>query len=329
MGTWRFILSLLVVWSHLGGQVAGLNPGVVAVVMFYMISGYVMSALISTYYALPQRWPAFVLDRLLRLMPQYIFYLILSLIIWWTLRPSSYFLSAEPDAAALLANLAVVPLNFYMFSGVDRFTLIPPAWSLGLEWQFYLLAPILIRWPRVAVAAAAGSVAVQICAWVNVINTDWYGYRLLPGTLCFFLWGMALRHCEVRGLLQRPPVRRSVLLLPAGLSTVAFLSLGATPYLTLPYTREVLVGWGVGSTVLFFLIRSNEARVSALLGSLSYGVFLSHFLILFIQSSTKLGFLSGKIDFTVILLFSIAMSIVSFYAIEKPTFRFRRRKKSV
>lgn len=79
MGTLRFFLALLVLYSHAGGRIQQLNPGVTAVVVFYIISGYVMTALMRRYYCPSPAGPTlpstahFYLDRLLRLYPQYLF----------------------------------------------------------------------------------------------------------------------------------------------------------------------------------------------------------------------------------------------------------------
>mgnify|MGYP003343567634 FL=1 len=55
MGYLRLILALLVLLSHAGWRVAGLNPGVTAVIGFYLISGYVMAGLVRSHYNTPQR----------------------------------------------------------------------------------------------------------------------------------------------------------------------------------------------------------------------------------------------------------------------------------
>ena len=55
MGILRFILAILVLLSHTGVSLLGLNPGVMAVIVFYAISGYVMAALIKRHYAAPRR----------------------------------------------------------------------------------------------------------------------------------------------------------------------------------------------------------------------------------------------------------------------------------
>ena len=50
MGTYRFILALLVLISHAGVSIGDYNPGVMAVISFYLLSGYVMTILINKYY---------------------------------------------------------------------------------------------------------------------------------------------------------------------------------------------------------------------------------------------------------------------------------------
>jgi peptidoglycan/LPS O-acetylase OafA/YrhL len=47
VGTLRFVLAIVVALSHTGTVFLGYNTGVVAVVSFFMISGYVMALLIE------------------------------------------------------------------------------------------------------------------------------------------------------------------------------------------------------------------------------------------------------------------------------------------
>ena len=143
LGTFRLVLALMVVLSHAGVRLAGLNPGVIAVIGFYLISGYVMAGLIRRHYRQPAQAGAFYLDRAVRLLPQYFFYISLTLAWYFYSRTQTLFLSHPPTAGDLLNNLLIVPLNLYMFNGSDQFALIPPAWSLGAEVQFYLIAPSL------------------------------------------------------------------------------------------------------------------------------------------------------------------------------------------
>jgi peptidoglycan/LPS O-acetylase OafA/YrhL len=80
MGLLRLFLAMLVVISHTGNTLYGYNIGVVAVISFFILSGYVMSMLIEKYYKQPSLIPTFYLDRITRLFPQYVFYIIFATI---------------------------------------------------------------------------------------------------------------------------------------------------------------------------------------------------------------------------------------------------------
>ncbi|MFC1836525.1 hypothetical protein ACFL2Q_17675 [Thermodesulfobacteriota bacterium] len=62
-GTYRLLLAVLVALSHMEVQVWGCNPGICAVVNFYIISGFVMTALICTHYAQCGDVKLFYFDR--------------------------------------------------------------------------------------------------------------------------------------------------------------------------------------------------------------------------------------------------------------------------
>lgn len=47
MGAYRLLLALLVALSHMGVKFWGVNLGVVAVISFFIISGFVMTSLIE------------------------------------------------------------------------------------------------------------------------------------------------------------------------------------------------------------------------------------------------------------------------------------------
>jgi peptidoglycan/LPS O-acetylase OafA/YrhL len=155
MGTLRFILALLVMLSHTGLTVGGLNPGVASVVVFYAISGYVMSALVAKHFSQPGQARYFYIDRLARIYPQYLFYAAAAAVWFFTIGHATPFLQHSPTATDWVNNLLIVPLNFFMFNAADQFSLVPPAWSLGAEVLFYALAPWLWRYWRFAMLLAA------------------------------------------------------------------------------------------------------------------------------------------------------------------------------
>ena len=97
LGKLRLLLALLVVNSHISvgyflslgwnpGTIGNYNSGVVAVVVFFAISGFVMSALWKKHYEGSREVnpvklvKVFYLDRLSRLFPQFILYFVVTLL---------------------------------------------------------------------------------------------------------------------------------------------------------------------------------------------------------------------------------------------------------
>lgn len=314
LGTFRLLLALLVAMSHADFRIAGLNPGVFAVVCFYLISGYVMTGLLRSHYAGWRDIPAFYADRGLRLLPQY-FALVLLTLIWfyWT-QKNTAFLQHSPSSMELLANFLVVPLNYFMFNHTDQFTLIPPAWSLGAEIQFYLLMPFILllrtRW-----LVIVGSLTVfAVAAW-GMIHTDYYGYRLLPGVLIFFMLGSLLYD-------YRAQIVQSKTVCIGALLTVMIggLVLWLSGHLQLPYNRETLLGATIGIPALYFFGRLPQTDWDNRLGDLSYGVFLNHF---FLQWSL-VGVPHDVSGWLLYLGTSLALSFITQRWIEKPILKWRK-----
>ena len=74
LGISRLLLAIAVALSHIDVRLWELNPGVVAVVSFYMISGYVMTGLLRRHFSHVEQVPTFYLDRFFRLFSQYFFF---------------------------------------------------------------------------------------------------------------------------------------------------------------------------------------------------------------------------------------------------------------
>lgn len=324
MGTLRFLLALLVLFSHAGGRILGFNPGVVAVVVFYIISGYVMSALMARHFSGRAQWGLagrFYIDRVLRLYPQYLFYA-LAVAGWlYTMGHPTPFLNPPARIQDWFNNLFIVPLNFFMFNAADRFTLVPPAWSLGAEVLFYLALPWLFSYPRWAATLALASFGVQTLAWHGVLNSDWWGYRLLPGVLWLFLCGMALNRWQH----SRPWLAGVLAASAPWLGGTAWVYLSANGLLSEPYHREVLLGVSIGVPLVYLLTLRNSASTlwwDAWLGNLSYGIFLNHFLFIWalgLESPATLW------QWMSLLGVCILSSFVTYVALERPVLYWRRR----
>ncbi|WP_322615313.1 acyltransferase [Pseudomonas sp. BIC9C] len=311
MGAYRLLLAVLVAVSHMGKTFMGLNPGVIAVISFLIISGFVMTSLIERNYKAPEKVGLFYLDRALRLYPQFLFYFVVSCAVIYFLLPGTP-QAAELTLRNIAASLAIVPLGFYMFGAAGSWIL-PPAWSLGLEMCFYLVIPLLIIYRARGVAFAL-SVVVFMAACLGFINTDLYGYRLLPGVLFMFLCGSYLYKAQPKGL--------AIAAGTAVVATLMFAAIMAGLIERRPFNAEVTAGIALGVPAVYLLTKLKFHRVDEFLGNISYGVFLNHFVVMYFLRAFWPVAYDGHIVATVLAL-SFLLSGVSYYCVERPALKLR------
>jgi peptidoglycan/LPS O-acetylase OafA/YrhL len=284
-GTLRLCLAVVVMYSHLGVMVAGFNPGVSAVVIFILLAGRVSAHLLR---AFGDRTIVYYAERALRICPAYFCILLLAAGIWKATAVVSPFLPA-PDAFDWASNLLIVPLDFRLGLAGDGsggllrrvvfdphdFTLIPPAWSLGLELQFYALTPLLMA---LSAGKRARFMAASFCVWVlagtGVLDTDTWGYRLAAGTLFVFMAGMEMHAGRYSAL--------------ASIWLAACLMCGAI-YLgyvaARPYNFETSLGLMIGIPLVLGCSRLTHRRFDSFMGGLSYPLFLLHFPLMWLFES--------------------------------------------
>lgn len=317
MGVYRLLLAVLVAVSHMGKTFMGLNPGVVAVISFLIISGFVMTSLIERNYKAPEKIGLFYVDRALRLYPQFLLYFVVVCMVIYFLLPGTP-QWAELTFKNIAASLAIVPLGFYMFGATGSWTL-PPAWSLGLEMCFYLVIPFLIIYRARGVAFAL-SVAIFIPACLGIINTDFYGYRLLPGVLFIFLCGSYLYKPQAKGLA-----------IAAGTSVVTgliFVAIMAGWIERRPFNAEVAAGVALGIPAVHWLTKLKFHRIDEFLGNISYGVFLNHFVVIYVLHGLWPITSFDWHRMVAVLVLSFLLSGVSYYWVERPALKLRHALRS-
>lgn len=316
MGALRLLLAFLVLLSHMGYSGFGYNLGVMAVVVFYLLAGQVVAKLWLNA-PTEQRLHWFMRDRALRILPQYYTSLLVAALLWWGLHPDNYHVSIAPNWTNWLENLTILPLNYYMFNGSDRFTLLAPAWSLAVEIQFYLLVPLLLLNRNILYAALGLSLVVFTLAQLGYLNSDIYGYRLLPGVLFVFLSGALCIYPHAWA--------RHVLLVLWLLCCIYITYLLRQPY-TPSFVLEVAVGFMVGLPLVWWHSQprscprstSRWARLQQRAGLYSYALFLIHFPLLW-WLQPWLG--RGAWAVTLIVVLSLLYAELVYRLIERPLWR--------
>ncbi len=324
MGSLRFLLACVVLLSHLGVRVYGLNPGVTAVVIFYLLAGHVVAGLWGKWCHQPNALVHFYKDRFFRIAPQYAMAMMLSALLWLN-GASSPFISVKPTILDWMSNIFIIPLNYYMYTGQDGFTLIPPAWSLATEVQFYLLAPLLLMSKtRLMLKICFGlSILIFTLAQAQCLSADYFGYRLLPGILFIFLIGVLQE--------QRLKYKNLTEALVALwlLNVYYFFGILMADASYVPFRKEVSLGLMLAMPLLLGLSTHKITSLPVLgrsldknLGALSYGVFLYHFPVMWSLKWEQSGIVSTEMIIVAIL--TVSVSAFGHWCIERPLWkRFR------
>ncbi|EIJ34258.1 acyltransferase family protein [Thiothrix nivea] len=272
-GFWRLFLALTVAVSHMGFALGPYHPGVMAVMGFYLLAGYISAALWQRAcrqadYPTWHYWK----ERFWRLMPQYWgVVLVTALLLPWL--PRNHFLQAPLDFSALWQNLLVFPLAYYPLTGIDHMTLIPPAWSLAVEFHYYLLVPLLGRLPLPVLRGVwAASLGIWLMSFTGLIDPELWGYRYFPGVLFIFLTGhtLCLSHLQQRYFSYESLILLAVLILMLTLYLPYNWGIG--------FQFEVVVGLLIALSLTILLGRLPRNPLDEWLGKPAYLLFLLHFL---------------------------------------------------
>lgn len=141
----RAIAVCIVVLFHF--NVAGFHGGYVGVDIFFVISGYLMTGIIfskldqNSFYIID-----FYLDRVKRIIPALaVLCFCLLAFGWFILLPEQYALLGEHAVASIsfLSNITYWGEAGY-FDTASHSKWLLHTWSLSVEWQFYILYPVII-----------------------------------------------------------------------------------------------------------------------------------------------------------------------------------------
>jgi peptidoglycan/LPS O-acetylase OafA/YrhL len=322
-----------------------LASGSYAVDLFIIISGFVIMHLLNKQ---GEPYLQFIVRRFFRLFPVFIVLFViaipLSQVDLWNLTHASQYLMPE-QIESRAANLASwwehiqwnLPLHLTMLHGTVPGVLIKdapgaflvPAWSISLEWQFYLVAPLAYAWavsakPNRRIGLCALCVGLFLAARY-VLPTVEYG-AALPFHVEFFFLGAGSYFFYQRLAAHQ----RSDIAFPVGCCLALFLfGLSGNAWSLIP------VGLWIASLGLLLEQPSSFSSrlVSPLLtnplvlylGRLSYSLYLSHILVIMVMQYALLIWvpdLSRMVHFGVLLagttVVTIAVSAVLYRYLEVP-----------
>lgn len=340
----RAIAVVLVLWFH--AKLPGIPGGYLGVDIFFVISGFLISgqiydAIAQARFSIVQ----FYARRVLRLAPPLLVVLVAVLVAALSMRVLPVDIRRIADSA--VASALLVP-NWY-FKRSDYFAPLSERdpllhlWSLGVEEQYYLFAPVIIvaigvfaratsfNLYRVGLVLTLGSMMCSLVAAASVVATN-------PTDLFFAtqfrIWELA---CGGAAAL----VPRSGIHIPARIGAIiAFIGLigvALSPLLD-PLVPEVrllnqvsivasstmlLMGGSSARTCLVVRILSNRFVVA--IGLISYSLYLWHWPILSFWRLTHLDPPTIIENVIAGILVPFLLAILTFYCVERPVRNLKSR----
>jgi len=286
-GVLRTVLALLVIAQHLDhvGPVGmgwhSWASGTIAVMVFFCLSGYVITEAAERFYQ--GRPIQFAINRGLRIMPQYLLSLALSvgaiaLVVY--LRPWSIPNSLVGHAGATLLAPDVILLNVFMVLpgiGKDAPTHIPYVWALRAEVIFYAML-MLVIWASIyrrSLAYAGLAVSAALLFVSSLLGVGQEIFQYVPffamGVIAYFAFERRSRAffaalAALFALSVWTCVRVSI---PASFTTTSF---SASQSIFHPVSFMLLVA------AFFVLVNvripSSLAKIDRAIGDLSYPLYL-------------------------------------------------------
>lgn len=309
LGLLRILLAICVLAGHAGplAHLRWLN-GQLAVDLFFVISGFYMQLVLSTRYTkakLGKTWVfQFYKARYFRLLPTYLLWSLIVALAGLVLPTSTpytiwRYVWALPDTAGNLlfkiflcfTNTTIFFQDITMFLAVHngqvhwssnfwksdallyRGLTVPPAWTLGIELSFYLIAPYVLRLrSRWLLIGACLSLAAKVIAVRALHLGDPWTARFFPFELGYFLLGaLAFRYRHsLDGIVPGHIARYCVY--PLVFVFVAVRIPVPLPTLVYPITL---------ASVLPLLFRTTSGlKTDRLIGELSYPFYIFHYFLI-------------------------------------------------
>ena len=338
----RGILALWVLFGHtLASSGLGhdwnfpfniLADGVNAVDLFVIISGFVITYIIDIG---REPYVIYLLRRFIRIYPVYFICIIVSTMLlpleiqvnmqipWPThahktivyIAQKSYEFLPFHLAAHLALVHSMIPDSIMVYSD---YAILGQAWSLSLEWQYYVIAPIvLVALTRNMTTAL---IVVIIFALINSFVTGVQGF--LPRHIPYFAIGIASYY-----ILKQPHRPNWPLLVPVGVAMTYMMT--HQPALAI-WALVFLLTLQANSSGNDVMRQFLESKPLLWLGKISYSIYLSHTIILTLVLTffCKSGITTlGQIDFFIMLLITtllgtLIVSWLLFTFVEAPMIAF-------
>lgn len=311
---------MAVVLYHFG--ISGFGGGFVGVDVFFVISGFLMTGIIVKRISENKfSLIGFYLDRTRRIVPALCaLCAVLIVVCWFFLIPVDFETLGKhvSSSVTFLSNIVYYnEINYFDASAKEKWLL--HTWSLSVEWQFYIIYPIIIlalskslsisSVKKILILLLFASFASSV--YLSNINqaSSFYllhsrAWEMLAGGLVYLYplklssrQSYAIKYIGIIGVFSCILLMSSLMVWPGYLAAFPVIS-----------TVAVLYAFNANSFV-------TDNKISQFIGKISYSIYLWHWPI--VVGFSYFSLVSSIYKFIGVML-SIALGTVSFYIVESP-----------
>lgn len=316
----------LVVLFHF--QIFGFSAGFIGVDIFFVISGYLMTKIIIEQ-LLQNKFSIwrFYLARAIRILPALLVLIaIVGAVGWFLLIPEEYksYGKHAASSATFLSNIIYLRESSDYFSTAAHEKLLLHTWSLSVEWQFYILLPIILL---IIGKIKKNRTILNLAVLVGFVVSFYLSYKISQSnqTAAFYMiptraWEMlagGLVYAYFSQIYLSNLTRKGVEILGFGLVLASLIIFETTTLW--PSINALLPVLG---SMLILTANSKESiltkpKIFQWIGDASYSIYLWHWPIVFFVG--YLGYKSNTLIIIAGIILSLILGWMGYKFIETPT----------